>query len=338
VELVAPAVGDNWLAEKSQAMSTAEGWLPLITVWTGREVRALRLARRMSVRIFAAHLGVTSRMVSLWEAAGVEIRPRPVNQAALATSLRLADQEAQRRFSREMATVVGTGDDLVEAPEVAAARCLLRHPVDRKLMTLVPSGLAVLGHDDASEWVPGFFVDVYPVTNADYCRFVRETGHRVPMTWTGSRVPGGLAMHPVVGVSSVDVQTYAAWAGKQIPTDRQWEKAARGTDGRRYPWGNEPDHQCANTRESHLNRTTPVHWFPRGTSSYGVYDMQGNVCEWTIQHDGPSNWEARGGAFTDRQGDGVANVRCKLGRDARRDNPDFRCVLPTLDAFELWWI
>jgi hypothetical protein len=317
-------------------MSTAEDGLPVIVVWTGREVRALRQARRMSVRIFAAHLGVTGRMVSLWEAAGAKIRPRPVNQAALDMSL-LADQDARRRFSREVAVVAGTGDDLVEAPEVAAARCLLRHPVDRKLMTLVPSGLAVLGHDDASVWVPGYFTDVYPVTNADYFRFVREIGHRVPTTWSGGRPRSGLAMHPVVGVNAVDVRTYAVWAGKQMPTDQQWEKAARGTDGRRYPWGNEPDHQRANTRESHLNRTTPVHWFPGGVSSYGAYDMHGNVWEWTSLHDSAGTWEARGGAFTGRQGDGVANVRRQLDRDSSRDNLGFRCVLPTLDVFELWW-
>jgi hypothetical protein len=276
-------------------------------------------------------------MVSLWEAAGAGIRPRQVNLAALDTSLRLADSDARWRFSREVA-VAGISGDQVEAPEVAAARCLLRHPVDRKLMTLVPSGLAVLGPDDVEVLVPGYFIDVYPVTNVEYGRFVQETGHRRPRTWADGRPPSQLALHPVVGVSAVDAQTYAAWASKQIPTAQQWEKAARGTDGRRYPWGDEPDCQRCNTRESHLDRTTPVHRFPGGTGPYGAYDMYGNVWEWVAVHDDAAAWEARGGAFTSYHGNGLASARHGLGGDSLRNNLGFRCVLPLINAVELCWI
>src|SRR5215475_10691252 len=106
-----------------------------VPLWTGREVRALREARRMSVREFAAHLGVSDRMVSKWEAGGLTIRPRPINQAALDTSLARASAEIRARFT--MASSSGGArlvSQLAPAAAVAVAVNLVRHPEDGKLM------------------------------------------------------------------------------------------------------------------------------------------------------------------------------------------------------------
>jgi iron(II)-dependent oxidoreductase len=128
--------------------------------------------------------------------------------------------------------------------------------------------------------LPAYRIDKYPVTNAQYARFVAATGHRPPLGWNNGKFRKGQELHPVTLVSWYDAAAYAQWAGKRLPTELEWEKAARGTDGRRWPWGDGMDVSRLNTYYN-VGSTTEVTAYPNGASPYGVMDMAGNVSEWT---------------------------------------------------------
>jgi formylglycine-generating enzyme required for sulfatase activity len=134
-----------------------------------------------------------------------------------------------------------------------------------------------------------FYIDETPVTDGEYKRFLdANPDYPVPLDWGQSSrdFREGKEDHPVVDVSWFDALAYARWAGKRLPTEAEWEKAARGPstgsgDARRYPWGNEFDPTRCNTNVSGNHGTTPVtKYAPQGNSPYGVMDMAGNVWEW----------------------------------------------------------
>ena len=127
--------------------------------------------------------------------------------------------------------------------------------------------------------LPEYRIDKYLVTNAQYARFLAETGHRPPSTWKNGRIADGKLLNPVTLVSWYDAQAYAAWAGKRLPTEAEWEKAARGTDARRWPWGNTMDPKRLNTYYN-MGSATDVDTYKNGVSPYGVFDMAGNVSQW----------------------------------------------------------
>ena len=143
-----------------------------VPVWSGREVRALRAARRMSVRDFAAHLGISDRMVSKWEAGGDAIRPRPLNQAALDTSLSMASADVNARF--HPIAVRRSIDSRRSGGDPGFVRHLVRHPVDGKLMTLVDAGPFRRSRPPA-DLAAAFYIDVYAMTRAEYERFRAAT-------------------------------------------------------------------------------------------------------------------------------------------------------------------
>lgn len=131
-----------------------------------------------------------------------------------------------------------------------------------------------------------YYIDKYEVTNLQYQQFMEATGRRSPDHFRNRTYPEGKADHPVTYVSWRDAKAYCEWAGKRLPTDEEWEKAARGTDGRTFPWGNTFDINKANSpvRWEQLQLegdTTPAGAFAGGVSPYGLYDMSGNVWEWT---------------------------------------------------------
>ena len=136
-------------------------------------------------------------------------------------------------------------------------------------------------------YLPDYYLAKTPVTNGQYRAFVAATGREAPKGWTNRAPPRGEEDHPVVHVSWDDARDYCQWLsevtgrGYALPSEAEWEKGARGTDGRIYPWGNEWDATRCNSRESGLGRTTAVHAYPQGASPYGALDMAGNVVEWT---------------------------------------------------------
>jgi len=128
--------------------------------------------------------------------------------------------------------------------------------------------------------ISSFYIGTYPVTNEDYREFVNCTGQVTPVHWKRGTYPAGMARHPVVNVSYHDARAYAEWMGARLPTEAEWEMAARGDDERLYPWGNRfVDGERCNSNNI-VGTTLPVDEFPLGRSPYGVWDMSGNVYEW----------------------------------------------------------
>ncbi|GAA2100565.1 hypothetical protein GCM10009801_73180 [Streptomyces albiaxialis] len=308
--------------------------MTVVLTWTGREAAALRAAKRLSLEAFAEKLGITSRMLSKWEEKGELITPRPANQAALDAVLAALSADEMARFmiavspSPAESGSEATGRAVVDEPEAVLLDEPVRHPVDGKPMVPVPEGIYLSGAELTPRWATACYIDMHPVTNADYARFVAATGHRTPRHWEGGRCPNRQMDHPVVWVTHDDALAYAAWADKGLPSADQWEKAARGTAGQRYPWGDQRTAAKANVRESGIGGTTPVSRYHSGVSPYGVYDLVGNTWEWCSSETEPGRYELKGGAFT------TPFFRCapEMYNDAASemydDDTGFRCTAP----------
>ena len=234
---------------------------------------------------------------------------------------------------------------------------------DGREMILIAGGEFIMGRNGGRKnespehrvTVRPFYIDRYPVTHADYQRFVHETGHPVPcyhVEWadttgynwdpeTRSPPPDKLD-HPVVLVSWQDAWAYCVWAKKRLPTEAEWERAARGRNGRRWPWGNCFVKENCNTRLANIGGTTAVGQFsPQGDTPEGVADMVGNVWEWTSslywpypfdETDGRESPEAngwrvlRGGSW--HNDSTVATATARLDGDFLfYNNVGFRCAV-----------
>jgi len=223
---------------------------------------------------------------------------------------------------------------------VAARKSLLKIGTEQALtalrsnppldMVLIPAGDFLMGDEKQSVHVDAFYIDQVPVTNAEYAKFVEATGHPPPPNWEerGGTYRPDRANHPVVFVNWFDAQDYAAWAGKRLLTEAEWEKAARGTDGRVYPWGDWFDKVMCNASEAGIGGTTPVgKYSPFGDSPYKVCDMAGNVWEWTATDwaPGSSSKVQRGGSFANRGSYARCAYRYLGVPEPRNPNVGFRC-------------
>ena len=193
-----------------------------------------------------------------------------------------------------------------------------------------------------SETVPAYAITRSLITNAQYAPFVAMSGHRAPevdpetwrsyklihpyertrkFAWTGDHPPKGREDHPVVMVSHADARAYAAWLSEasgrswRLPTELGWEKAARGTDGRRFPWGETWDPARLNSHDQGPFDTLPVGRFPGGASPFGLLDAAGQVFEWTATPagGGAGRFIVKGGSWDD-SGCGICRPAARHGR------------------------
>jgi formylglycine-generating enzyme required for sulfatase activity len=240
------------------------------------------------------------------------------------------------------------------APESEAGETWIR-PADGAVMVFVPAGEFQMGSTDADRdgrdeekpahavTLDAFWIDKTEVTNGQYRKCVEAGTCEEPSCWDNGDL--NATDQPVVCVTWDDAQAYAVWAGGRLPTEAEWEKAARGTDGRLYPWGsNVPDCQRANYKGC-VERTVSVGSHPDGASPYGALDMAGNVWEWvadwydetyyssapTHNPQGPDSGERRvirGGSFD--MSESRLRTTFRIGNLPAYSNWDlgFRVVLP----------
>jgi serine/threonine protein kinase, bacterial len=214
-------------------------------------------------------------------------------------------------------------------------------------MVFVPGGIFKMGRDDGDELerpahiveVKPFFIDRNEVTNEEYQRFVSATGHRAPAHWAGGKIPEGQTNFPVVNVSWDDANAYARWANKRLPTEAEWEFAARGTDGRIYPWGSGWKRDYANAGRSRNGALIETGRYGPGASPFGALDLCGNVWEWTSSEfaDYPGRKIAsslagaglkviRGGAYNVMPQRATSTYRGAVPPDRFFDKTGFRCA------------
>lgn len=213
-------------------------------------------------------------------------------------------------------------------------------------MVYMPGGNFLMGSNDIREEAPEyeahvepFYIDIYPIKVEDYQVFLKETNHPEPKYWHDPEFNG--PRQPISGVTLDDALAYAAWAGKQLPTEKQWEFAARGRENRRYPWGSiEPDTTLCNFAD-YLGMPSIVTMHDGGATQDGVFDMAGNVYEWTVSAYVPYNPKVggdaiqpdkprralRGGSWHSQADELRTTARKGLFRESQLTTVGFRCVL-----------
>jgi formylglycine-generating enzyme required for sulfatase activity len=235
-----------------------------------------------------------------------------------------------------------------------AARADDTKPAAPEGMVLVPAGEFTMGteqsegigpntprsHNDARPkqrvTLAAFFIDKTEVTNAQYKKYCDATGYPAPPIWKNGSYPAGEDEFPVTHVTWHEAAAFAEWAGKRLPTEAEWEKAARGTDAREYPWGNNWDEKRLVWNRS---RADKVAQHPDGASPYGALDMAGNVFEWTaswydaypgatlkFEEYGENMKVIRGGGYGGYESITHTHFRCVAYPGTRSEWLGFRCA------------
>jgi len=263
---------------------------------------------------------------------------RAARQRAETERLAKEKTEAQRKAKAEPATPRAPSP--ISIPQSPVSNLLtLTHPLHLELIR-IPAGEFLMGSDPAKDkdaqgneqpqhrvYVSEFYIGKYPVTNTQYAVFQKI------------KIPSGKENHPVIIVSWNDAVAFCEWLRKEtgelfrLPTEAEWEKAARGTDGRIYPWGNEWDATRLNIYENGPKTTTPVGAYsPQGDSPYGVADMAGNVSEWCADWYDEEEYQRRTGSkVSDPQGPKTGRARVVRGGSFFAEAELAHC------AYRLWY-
>ena len=240
---------------------------------------------------------------------------------------------------KSLSTIVQSSEDIQQAGRASSIG-------EFDKMVLIPEGTFLYGEEKKQAIIEKpYYMDIYPVTNASYERFINDKGYEKEALWSKEGFTWVMENkinkpaywedekfnkpdYPVVGVSYYEAEAYTKWAGKRLPLEIEWERAARGTDGREYPWGNEIDKGKYNSADAKIGHPSSVTQYPEGRSPEGCYDMAGNVWEWCADwYDQERKYRVlRGGCWDDFQ----IVMRCALRNS---DYPDirsyfvgFRCV------------
>jgi formylglycine-generating enzyme required for sulfatase activity len=200
-------------------------------------------------------------------------------------------------------------------------------------MVLVPAGKFLYGDNKERRSLPAFYMDKFEVTTKRYAAFLQSAGRIQPTDWPKQVAAADSGDRPVVQVTWLDADAYCRQYGRRLPTEEEWEKAARGTDGRTFPWGNgEPTNRHANYgkdlkfSDPYSERLTAVGHHDAGKSPYGLYDMAGNVWEWTSSDDVKERKVVKGGSWFSRSSDVRSAFREGIHPAKRDDSGGFRCA------------
>jgi len=247
-------------------------------------------------------------------------------------------------------------------PDVSRDKLIVSQPDED--MVLISEGPFIMGsskediewvvrtfHSASREWyqdetpaqeiyLNNYYIDKVEVTNAKYKKYMKSTSKPAPKFWDNPRF--NKPDQPVVGVHFEEAMEYCLWIGKRLPNEAEWEKAARGEDSRKFPWGNEPDPTLANVRglKDQHRYTSSTGNYPSGKSPYGVMDMAGNVWEWTSgwylpypnsKHTnemfGQTLKVVRGGSWNSNMDLARTAIRGKALPKQRQNYIGFRCVM-----------
>jgi len=251
--------------------------------------------------------------------------------------------DIDRNRLQELLTMSGIVESTEDVKEEKAPK---EYPTDIGDMADVPAGDFQYGDDKKTVAIKEpFKIDIYPVTNRQFKQFIDAGAYKKDKFWSiegqkwrdeeniilpkhWKEEKWNQPEHPVVGVSYYEAEAFARWAGKELPTEHQWERAARGTDGRDYPWEGGFDKEKCNTSEAGIGKTTRVTRYPNGISPVGCYDMAGNVWEWTkrFYDESKDSRVLRGGSWDDPRYDARCALRLRLNPLSRNFIMGFRCV------------